>query len=337
MRWLAVASLCFAACSVANPVFGVEESGSAEMTVVSAETSAASGSTAIDDTTTRPPTTSVGTHDTTLEPTTAGLDDTGTDTSSTGAITSMSGTSTVSTTMIPETGSTDPAETGSTGEMTIDPDTGVDTLMMPECLQQLATLPERVVMPPACGESQYTFIGPIAMEGDHILITDTKNCTNSDPNAIVYDLGGGWDIDMAIQANCVHARVRWDKNQPDCTIGTIVAQEYSAMNVPGEYLLIAAFHPSSDPNSPIKPMFKPYMACMCPPDNPACCNGTPPGDYKLRLADATEIPPGSIADTLVGPTMMKFHNYNSYVEGGCADDPMADPVFHADWVAYKTP
>lgn len=334
MRWLVCSSMCFAACSVPNPVFGVEESGSAETTVASADT----GSSSLDDSTTRPPTTSVGTHDTTHEPTTAGLDDTGT--SDTGSVTSMSGTSTVSTTTL-GTG-TDPGETGSTGEMTIDPDTGMasDTLMEPECVVQVGILPERVVkadgLAISCGESQYTFIGPIQMQGDYLLITDVKNCADPVPNPVVYELGSGWDGGMATQAECVHALVRWDKDQPDCTIGTILVREYSPMNVPGEYLLLAAFHPSTDPNSPMKPMFKPYMPCMCPADNPGCCNGTPPGDYKLKLPDV-EVAPGLIGDTMLGATPMKFHNYGSYVETGCADDPNNEPGFHADWVAYKTP
>lgn len=339
MRWLVCSSLCLAACSVANPVFGVEESGSAE-TGASAETVAAADTgSSSDDSTTRPPTTSVGTHDTTLEPTTAGLDDTGTDTSSTSMMTSMSGTSTVSTTTLSDT---DPAETGSTGEMTIDPDTGMvsDTLMMEECVIQVGLLPERVVkkdgLPISCAESQYTFIGPIQMQGDYLLITDVKNCADPIPNPVVYELGSGWDIGMATEAECVHAMARWDKDQPDCVIGTIAVREYSPMNVPGEFLMLAAFHPSTDPNSPMKPTFKPYMPCMCPADNPGCCNGTPPGDYKLKLPDV-EVAPGFIGDTMLGATPMKFHNYGSFVESGCADDPNSNPVFHADWVAYKTP
>lgn len=326
--------MCFAACSVPNPVFGVEESGSA-----GTSTAADTSSTSIDDTTTRPPTTSIGTQGTTIEPTTAGLDDTGTsDTSST----SMSGTSTVSTTALSDTGTTDPGETGSTGEMTIDPDSGMvsDTLMEPECVIQTGILPMRVVkedgLPIACEESPYTFVGPIQMQGDYLLITDIKNCADPAPNPPVYELGSGWDIGMATQAECVHATVRWDKDQPDCTIGTILVREYSPMNVPGEFLLLAAFHPSTDPNSPMKPTFKPYMPCVCPADNPGCCNGTPPGDYKLKLPDV-EVAPGAIGDTMLGATPMKFHNYGSYVESGCADDPNINPVFHADWVAYKTP
>ncbi len=341
MRWLVCSSLCLVACSVPNPVFGVEESGSAETS-----TAADTGTTSIDDTTTRPPTTSVGTQGTTLEPTTAGLDDTGTsDTTgmhSTLSTTSMSGTSTISTTTLSDTGTTDSAETGSTGEMTIDPDTGMvsDTLMMQECVIQLGILPMRVVkedgLPIACEESPYTFVGPIQMQGDYLLITDIKNCADPAPNPPVYELGSGWDIGMATQAECVHATVRWDKDQPDCTIGTILVREYSPMNVPGEFLMLAAFHPSIDPNSPMKPTFKPYMPCMCPADNPVCCNGTPPGDYKLKLPDV-EVAPGFIGDTMLGATPMKFHNYGSFVESGCADDPNINPVFHADWVAYKTP
>lgn len=341
MRWFNFSILILAACSYQNPVFGVDDSGSAGTAQDAGDpsTEPESGSTAL---TTPPPTTTAGSLDTTVDPTTAGLDDTGG--------TSTSGT-TIETTMLAAPNTIDPPDSDGTTDATVsdtqmsdtqmsDPGTGTtDMLPDPVCAISAGVLPGTLVkvdgQQPECDGMKYVFKGPVEQNGGFLLTTDYKDCgANQIEMPKVYELGSGWEA-MDIDVVCAFTSVYWDKSQPGCHIGAIIVQE-AVNNQPGPLVMAASFFPNQSP-TPIAPVFKQYKPCECPGDTPDCCGGDPEtiaGDYLLEVTPGVLAKPGDTIDFMYNGVAMRFYDLDSYIDPVCLTEP-DNVVHHADWIAYR--
>lgn len=332
MRWfIHFTILSVAACAQQNPVFGVDDSGTAAgMTEASGDPSTEPGANTTS-TTSPPPTTTMGPVDTGVDPTTMGLEETGV-------------ASTIETTMLAAPGTLDPMDTDPADSESMS-DTlmsGTDTSTTDEpppmlCMHTVNVLPNRLVSKDGlqidCEQATTTFIGDMDQQGDIVLFYETKDCLNPVQDPVVYQFGSGWLPEMGIGADCVHATIRWDKAEDTCKIGSIAARKYVG-DAPSDHVMIGVFFPTAN-DTPLTVGPAPYINCECPQDMPQCCNGKTPGDYKLKYNGVGAVP-GGTADVVLENTPMKLHNYQAFVDDLCLID-QNQAVVHADWVAWRTP
>lgn len=303
MRGLTLTTLLLTlpGCSIDNPRFGVDTTGSG-----GADTAAASTALTGEAVTGTP------------DPTEAMSPSTGTTTSEPGTATSEPGT----------TQASDPVDSSSTG---LEP--------LPVCSLINDAFAPYLLMngePAApCPEPEIFLKGKLAV-GDPLLFALDADCGAASED--VYTLGTGMALPPQAISGCLKLQLKLVDTAEGCKINQI--NVYDPAVVPAKNYLLAAFSAPSD-GLLFQPQAanKSYCGCADPVlEGPNCCDGLDPGELTLQPtmdANVTVEQFGHESVLASNGQPFEFYNLQSWVGPECMIGPEAGQ--HIDWIAVAKP
>lgn len=329
MRGLPLTTLLLAACSMANPLFGV----SSETDIGSSGDAPSTGTTPPSPTTDGPDPTA----GTTAHPTTSGPGSTTAPDTDSGPITTIEpGTSTTGTddTTLGVDTSDSASTTGTTGTGTTgDSSTGEP----PQCQlpdPNLALSPYvlkngQPLAPIECAQEFTTLRGRLKRTGGTLKLTTDNECSFGVTN-LTYTLGTNLELpDDGKQYGCTDALIVWDEDAK-CKLGTL---RIYLKNNPAGLLYAAAFRVEPPVSFPLHADASTIAPCGCPNDPEPCCMDPEAGQLSLTPDGGQPIlqHDHGYAKSAQG-IEFEFYNLQSWMGPECNDGGGR----HIDWIAEVT-
>lgn len=328
MRGLPLTTLLLAACSMANPLFGV-----------SSETDIGSSGDAPSTGTTPPsPTTGDPTAGTTAPPTTSGPGSTTAPDTDTGPITTIEpGTGTTApdtdgTTLGVDTSDSAGSTTGTTGT-TGDSTTGEpQQCALPDpnlALSPYVLKNGQPLAPIECAQEFTTLRGRLKRTGGTLTLTTDNECSFGVTN-LTYTLGTNLELpDDGKQYGCTDALIVWDEDAK-CKLGTL---RIYLKNNPAGLLYAAAFRVEPPVSFPLHADASTIEPCGCPNDPEPCCMDPEAGQLSLTPDGGQPILQHGHGYAKSGQGIeFEFYNLQSWMGPECNDGGGR----HIDWIAEVT-
>lgn len=329
MRGLPLTTLLLAACSMANPLFGV----SSETDIGSTGDAAGTDAGPTSPTTDAPdPTTAT----TDPSPTTGPEPTTTPDTDTSPVTTVDPGTSTTS----PDTDDTtlgvdtsDTAGTTTTGTSTGDSTTGEPAQCeLPDpnlTLSPYVLKNGQPLAPVECAQEFLTLRGRLKRIGGTLTMTTDNECTFGAIN-VTYTLGTNLELpDDGKQYGCTDALIVWDEDAK-CKLGTL--RIYLKGN-PAGLLYAGAFRVDPPPGFPLHTNATTIEPCGCPNDPEPCCDDPAAGQLALTPDGGQPLLQHEHGYAKSGQGIeFEFYNLQSWMGPECKEGSGR----HIDWIAEVT-
>ncbi len=288
-----LAPLLLIGCTIDNPLFGLDPTGTPGTPGPTGGTSSSSGSTL-------EPTTQSPTTDTTAPTAAASTAQVEPDT------TGEPGSTTTANATTDQT--TGPDECGFAGGLPVDPQIYVD-------LDPLTPMT-------GCAQPAFVIKGELSMQGGALKIHQTDSCV-APKDGPDYYFGLGYPADDR-SVGCVEIEATLAAPLADCRVGALKIRN----PVNNKQVYLAVFDQPTPGGFPLQPTLVDYTPCEC--EQSPCCDPFDPGQYSLSLFGTTIAAGETVMMTRMNHTGL-FHNFRSHVTPECERDPSA--AYQVAWFA----